>query len=215
VPGKNLRLLAGKPLIAWSIEQALAANCISKVVVSTDAPEIAEVARRYGADVPFLRPAELATDTAATEPVMAHAIDHLEQSGQHFDQVMLLQPTSPLRLPGTLDGAHHLFTSEQADSLLGVVENHHFFWRRTEQVEALYDYRARPRRQDLTESTRWYRETGSIYITKIDAFKASRNRLSGRISLFQMNEIEGWEIDTEIDFAVLDALFTKVPHAHR
>jgi CMP-N,N'-diacetyllegionaminic acid synthase len=215
VPGKNLREVAGRPLLAWSIVRALEAEAIDTVLVSTDDAEIAEVARAHGAEVPFLRPAELATDEAPTEPVMAHALDWYAERGASFDSIALLQPTSPLRLAGTIDAAFAEFARAEADSLVGVVASHHFFWRRDGAVEALYDFRNRPRRQDLAPGQRWYRETGSIYISRTDAFRRSGNRLSGSIALFVMDELEGWEIDSEADFAVMDALFTRIANADR
>jgi N-acylneuraminate cytidylyltransferase len=215
VPGKNLRNVAGKPMIAWSILRARQAESIDTVIVSTDDERIAEVARAHGAEVPFLRPAELATDQAPTEPVIAHALDWYADRGQTFDTITLLQPTSPLRLPGTIDAAFQRLRGEQADSLLGVVENHHFFWRNDGSPEALYDFRNRPRRQDLTPAGRWYRETGSIYVSKAESFRLSRNRLSGSIALYVMDELEGWEVDSEADFAVMEALFSRIPNADR
>jgi CMP-N,N'-diacetyllegionaminic acid synthase len=213
VPGKNLRDLAGKPLIAWSILRAREAAAIDTVLVSTDDERIAAVAREHGAEVPFLRPAELATDRAPTEPVMAHALDWYAARGQAFDTVVLLQPTSPLRLPGTIDAAFRQFEGERADSLLGVVESPHFYWRRGAAAEALYDYRNRPRRQDIAPADRRYRETGSVYISTVAAFARSGNRLSGSIALFLMDELEGWEIDSEADFAVLEAMFARIADA--
>jgi N-acylneuraminate cytidylyltransferase len=209
IPGKNLRELAGKPLIAWSILAARAAERVDQVVVSTDDAAIAETARAYGADVPFVRPADLATDAAPTEPVMAHALDWYEAAGERFDTVVLLQPTSPLRRAGTIDAALTRFEAEGADSLLGVVESHHFFWRRGTDGEAraLYDYRNRPRRQDIATADRNYRETGSLYISRTDAFRVSGNRLSGKIVMFEMAEEESWELDSEADFHILEALF--------
>lgn len=209
VPGKNLRPLAGKPLIAHSIEQALAADSITTVVVSTDDERIAEVAGVAGAQVPFLRPAELATDAAPTEPAMRHALEHMEALNGRYDAIMLLQPTSPLRLPGTLERAIERFDESGADSLLGVVESHAFFWREGSPPVASFDYRNRPRRQDIPDAYRRFRETGSLYITGRDAFMAENNRLAGRIALFHMNEREGWEIDTETDFAILEALMNQ------
>lgn len=213
IPGKNLRKVAGKPLIAWSIEQALASESIDMVVVSTDDEAIADTARRHGAEVPFVRPAALAADDTPTEPVIAHAIDWLAEQGREFDLMVLLQPTSPLRLAGTIDAAIGQLQTEAADSLLGVVPNHHFFWRRGKSAEALYDYRNRPRRQDIVAEDRWFRETGSIYVSRIDAFRSSGNRLSGEISLFVMDELEGWEIDSEADIAVVEALLSRVHSA--
>ena len=213
VPGKNLRTLAGKPLIAWSIEQAIAAAAVDAVLVSTDDETIAGVARAHGAEAPFLRPADLATDSAPTEPVMAHALDWCARQGRAFETVVLLQPTSPLRLPGTIDAAFRQLADEGADSLVGVVDSHHFYWRRGAAAEPLYDYRNRPRRQDIAAADRRYRETGSIYISRVDAFARSRNRLSGSIALFVMDELEGWEIDSEADFAILEALFSRIADA--
>ena len=209
IPGKNLRELAGKPLIAWSILAARAAARVDRVVVSTDDEAIAEAARAYGAEVPFLRPAHLATDAAPTEPVMAHALDWYEAAGESFHNIILLQPTSPLRREGTIDAALARFEAEGADSLLGVCETHHFFWRRGADgdAEALYDYRNRPRRQDIAPADRRYRETGSIYISRTEAFRDSGNRLSGKIIMFEMAEEESWELDSEADFQILEALF--------
>jgi CMP-N,N'-diacetyllegionaminic acid synthase len=212
MPGKNLREIGGRPLVAWSILRALEAADVDTVLVSTDDERIARVARDHGAEVPFLRPAELATDEAPTEPVIAHALDWYAARGQAFDTLALLQPTSPLRLAGTIDAAFRQFRDEEADSLLGVVESHHFYWRR-DPAEAFYDYLNRPRRQDIAPSDRRYRETGSIYISTVEAFRRSGNRLSGSIALFLMEEVEGWEIDSETDFAVLEALCARIADA--
>lgn len=97
VPGKNIRILAGKPLIAHTVEQALGTPYIDEVYVSTDSPDIADVAKKYGAKVPFLRPAELATSTAAKIPVIQHLCDWVGTNGNGFDRVVDLDPTSPLR----------------------------------------------------------------------------------------------------------------------
>lgn len=199
-------MLAGKPLIAWSIEQALESGCIDCVHVSTDDPEIAEVARAYGADVPYMRPVELAQDTTPTEPVMTYALDWYEKLGRAFDAVVLLQPTSPLRLPGTLGAALQAFEARGAESLLGVCENHHFFWRNSEDAVALYDYRNRPRRQDIRPEDRLYRENGSIYVTRTAAFRRHSNRLCEPIHMHVMREEEGCEIDSLADFVVVETL---------
>jgi CMP-N-acetylneuraminic acid synthetase len=125
LPGKNIRPFAGKPLIARSIEVARAARGISRVVVSTDDPRIAEVAAAAGAEVPFLRPPELASDTARARDVYVHAIDALErQWGEKIDAICVLQPTSPLRTVEDVDAALELFHARSAASVVSVCEMH-------------------------------------------------------------------------------------------
>ena len=208
LPGKNLLEISGKPLIVWSIEQALKCAKITDTVVSTDSEQIAEVARAAGALVPFIRPDSLAADDTPTEPVMRHALDHMEGIGRNYDAVMLLQPTSPLRLHGTLDKAAAQFEKEICESLCGVVESHAFFWSKNP-VEANYDPANRPRRQDLSEQARRYRETGSVYITSRDAFATYENRLAGTVTLFEMEQCEGLEIDSRTDFLMVEALMKE------
>lgn len=208
VPGKNIRDLAGRPLIAWSITHALQTRGITDTVVSTDCPRIAEVARGAGAQVPFLRPAALATDSAATEPAMLHALAEMERANGPYDLVALLQPTSPLRRPDMTERALAQLQAEGADSLLSVTESHAFFWRQ-HPVRALYDYEHRPRRQDIAPEDRSWRETGSLYLTRRDLLVRSRNRLGGRIALLETSEEEGFEIDSLTDFRLLENLMKE------
>jgi YrbI family 3-deoxy-D-manno-octulosonate 8-phosphate phosphatase len=212
VPGKNIRSCNGRPLIAWSIEHALECDRIDKIVVSTDADEIAHVARSFGAEVPRLRPAHLATDESKTEPVMMHVLDELRDIGYEPDAVVLLQPTSPYRRPGRLDEAIQRFEAEQADSLLSVGPTAEFFWRDPKAPYPSYDIDNRPRRQEISRQDEWLQETGSIYITKVDLLRQKQNRLGGRISLFQMSALESPQIDTEEDFLILEQLMRIGSH---
>lgn len=205
---KNIWLLNGKPLIVWSIEQALARSQISRVVVSMDSPAIAEIALNAGAEVPALRPDYLATDAMATEPVLLHVLDQWCPEGQP-EAFVLLQPTSPLRLPGSIDAAISEYKLHEADSLVSVCESHAFFWKNPDKPQALYDYQNRPRRQDILPADRWYRETGSIYLTRTSMFRALNNRLGGKIAVYKMQEDESYEIDTEVDFLLLQILFER------
>lgn len=214
IPGKNLRVLAGKPLIAWTIEHALQAATPCRIVVSTDSEEIAAVATKYGAEVPFLRPDVLATDEAPTEPSLLHALD-TTPSTEGIEHVILLQPTSPIRQAGALDAAVELYERTSADSLVSTSEAHPFLWHLpTDEATALYDFRNRPRRQDLTDEQRLFKENGSIYITKRGVLTSTGNRLGGRVAMYVMSVREGIEIDDPLDFEMIEFLLTRGQHVH-
>jgi N-acylneuraminate cytidylyltransferase len=207
---KNLRDVAGKPLLVWTVEQALAARPAMDVVVSTDDAEIADVARAAGALVPFLRPAELARDETPTEPVVRHAIAAAREADAAPDAVVLLQATSPVRHPGTLSRALAQFSASGVDSLVGVVPQAPFIWTDGAEPSAAYDVTARPRRQDLTPEALRYRETGSLYVTRPWVYDELDNRIGGRVGLFVMDELEGIDVDTELDLDVADATLRRL-----
>lgn len=202
IPRKNLLPIAGKPLVVWTIEQALAVPGL-RVLVSTEDAEIAEVARAAGAEV-IDRPAELAQDTTASEPVIEHAIAELTERGERPDLVMFLQATSPVRLPGTLARALAEFEASGADSMVGVLAETPFLWNLGHPATADYDYTNRPRRQDIPAADLKYRENGSIYLTRTQIYETLHNRLGGHIELFVLDEIEATDIDTPVDFALAE-----------
>ncbi|MDQ4501904.1 acylneuraminate cytidylyltransferase family protein [Sinomonas sp. ASV322] len=204
IPRKNLRHVGGKPLVVWTIEQALGAAAGLDVLVSTDDEEIALLAAGAGADVPFVRPSFLARDESPTEPVVEHAIAFRTEQGRRPDAVMLLQATSPIRLPGTIDRAVGQFVATDVDSLVGVVPQTPFLWTMGEKPGAAYAVDARPRRQDLAERDYVYRETGSLYLTRTRVYEEAHNRLGGCIGLFVMDETEGIDIDTHVDLVAAD-----------
>jgi CMP-N,N'-diacetyllegionaminic acid synthase len=207
VPRKNLKILDGKPLIAHSILDAQEARKVNQVYVSTDDPEIAAVSHEYGAEV-IVRPSELATDTASSEVALLHAILELEKAGIFPDAIVFLQCTSPIRTGEDIDNAIAQFQTEKADSLLSVSPSHRFLWEQVngEATSINYDYRHRPRRQDMKPQ---FMENGSIYIFKPWVIKELNNRLGGKISLFVMGEQSSLEIDTLTDFAIIDTLFQE------
>lgn len=206
VPGKNLREVGGRPLVTWSINHALDCATPMRVIVSTDDTAIAAVAAYAGAEVPFMRPAELATDEAPTEPTVMHAVEWVRSEGWEPDAVILLQATSPVRLPDSIDRAIAQFIAEDADSLVGVVRASPFIWWQGDPPTAQYPVHARPRRQDMDPARLPLRETGSLYVTRTAIYDTFANRLGGRISLFEMDDLEGLDIDTELDITIADTL---------
>lgn len=208
IPRKNLLEVGGKPLIVWTIEQALAVPGLV-VAVSTDDGEIAAVAEAAGAWV-IRRPAELAKDQTPTEPVVVHAISACEEEFGRPERVVLLQATSPVRLPGTIARALDQFDADGVDSLVGVVSNPPFLWSLDEAVAVPHwDWENRRRRQDLTPDQLRYRETGSLYITRPDIYETLGNRMGGRIGLFVMAEAEGVDIDTLHDVSLAETLLAR------
>jgi len=199
IPRKNLLPVAGKPLVVWTIEQALAVPGL-RVIVSTEDAEIAAVSRAAGAEV-IDRPAELAQDTTASEPVIEHVIATLTARGERPDAVMFLQATSPVRLPGTLARAIASFEASEADAMVGVVAETPFLWNLGHPASADYDITRRPRRQDIPRERMKYRENGSLYLTRTEIYEALHNRLGGHIELFVLDPVEATDIDSPADLA--------------
>lgn len=209
--GKNIKVINGKPLIAWSIEQAKNCASIDDVFVSTDSMDIQNVAIRHGAKAPFLRPNDISGDTASTESSMLHFLDWADKEGIEIENIILMQATSPFRYENSISKAIEVFELEKADSLLTISKTHKFIWkkREDERLEANYDYFNRPRRQDIKKEDEIYFETGSFYITRKELFQRKRNRLVGKISSYEMTPEESFEIDDLIDFKLLDFLLKE------
>lgn len=199
LPGKNLRPLAGRPLFAWSIEHVRTCDRPMRVVVSTDDETIAELAIREGAEVPTLRPAELATDEAPTEPALIHALDTVPRSAE-IRHLILLAPTSPVRDGGSLDAAIKLYEEAGADSLVSVTPINPLLWRgEAESPVPLYDVTARPRQQCVTGELSRYVENGSIVVSGVSGLRTTGNRLWGKVVMYVMQPHEGIDVDTAYD----------------
>lgn len=209
VPGKNIKIINGKPLIAWSIEQALAANCVDEVYVSTDCEQIKAIAEQWGAKVPFIRPAEISGDTATTESAVMHFIEWASKNTLSIDYVTLMQATSPFRYAGQLDKAMKQFICGKADSMVTVTKTHRFFWKCLKNPQASYDVFNRPRRQDIKAEDEIYFENGSFYITKLDVYQKYKNRLGGKIVMFEMTPEESFEVDDLLDFSLVEFMMKE------
>lgn len=210
LPRKNMRPFCGKPLIAWSIAAGLESNHVDAVWVSTDDEEIAAIAYKYGAQVPFMRPAELATDQASSVDVIVHALGVAQASGNPFDIVVLLEPTSPLREFSDIDGAlEGLIASEAATSIVGVaaVETVHPAYLFREHGGFIEPYLGQGptgvRRQTLEPLV--FIE-GSVYATYIDEFLQRRSFYHDRTAGWRVPRYKAIEIDEMADFIAAEAL---------
>jgi N-acylneuraminate cytidylyltransferase len=209
IPGKNIRPVGGKPLLAWSIEQARQTSRISRVFVSTDSPEIAAVASNYGADI-IERPPEISGDAASSESCLVHALDYLKaKENLEPDLVVFLQPTSPLREADDIQKAIETLEREQADSLFSACRVEGFVWRVEKDGTPrsfTYDHKNRPRRQDAPEDLI---ENGSIYIFKPWVLRKFNNRLGGKIAVYRMPALNSFQIDEPADLELIEHLMAQ------
>lgn len=209
LPGKNIRLLGGKPLIVWSIDVAKDIPEICDILVSTDDPTIAAVCREAGAFVPWLRPVELATDTASSIDVALHALDWYETAKGVVDGVLLLQPTSPFRTKKTVRSGIELFAQNDRQPVLGVSPTHsHPMW--TFKMEGAYlvpfiqGHGLTTRSQDLPPA---YVVNGCFYLISPAELRARRSFVGEKtIPLLIESPEEALDIDTEWDFKIAELI---------
>lgn len=214
VPRKNIRMLAGKPLLAYTAQAALSCQQLRRVILSTDDAEIAEVGRACGLDVPFLRPPELARDDTPTLPVLQHAVATLEAAGEHYDAVCLLQPTNPLRDASVIQGCIELFHSSEADSVVTVrlvpheYNPHWVYFQDPSGFLKLSTGEALPipRRQQLPKA--FHRE-GSVYLMRRDVLMIQGNLFGTHVVGFPMDDRPCVNIDTLEDWAEAERLLSS------
>ncbi|MFA0216740.1 CMP-N-acetlyneuraminic acid synthetase [Vibrio cyclitrophicus ZF205] len=209
LPRKNIKQLGDKPLIAWSIDAAKNSKYIDRIIVSTDCHEISSIAKKFGADVPFLRPANLSGDTAGTNDVIFHTLEEVDED---FSYVILLQPTSPLRKTEDIDGLLESFN----DAVEGVVAvcpcEHSPLWANTlpsnkNMGEFFSDSILGKRSQDLPD---YYRLNGSIYAFKLDSFYENKGIFySDKVIAYNMPIERSIDIDTIVDFHIAEVMLNN------
>lgn len=216
LPGKNIRLLNGKPLIQYTIEAALNSKSIDRVIVTTDDEKIANVARLAGADVPFLRPEELASDTSSAVDVYIHAVEFvMNEQKKNIEKFMVLLPTAPLRTEQHIDEAYELFITSNADTLISIKESEtppSWFMCLNEQgqiqnagfgiKEALVSNRQ--------VNDQYYVPNGAIYILDYQILKERRTYYTDKTVGYIMKRSESADIDTIEDFNYAEYLMSSV-----
>lgn len=211
LPGKNIRMMCGKPLIAWTIEQAIASRYLDTVFVSTDYEEIAAIGRKFGAVIPFMRPAELAMDDSPTAEAVVHAIQQFRNEGKQFDYIALLEPTSPLRKLTDIDNAIKLIVNTpNADCLVSLGEvhmEHPLIVKRIQENGLIAPYI--PYTQTIhqrQQADKAYFPYGVVYLSKVTAFLKNRTFYSANTVPYLIERWQNYEIDDEIDFYLIEQL---------
>lgn len=212
LPGKNIKLLCGKPLIAWTIETAKASKYIDSVIVSTDDIEIKKISEKFGAEVPFIRPDYLSHDTASSFDVVKHAIEFL-----HINKVnhliVLLQPTSPLRTVEELDEALELFFKKSAHGVVSISETEHSpLWSNTLPTDSSMAnfIRAEVQGKRSQDLEKYYRLNGSIYIYKTqELIRNSHFFYNNAVYGFETSLGNSVDIDTELDFLIAETIMKE------
>ena len=207
IPRKNIKELGGKPLIAYIIETALKVEELDRVMVSTEDKEIAEIAKKYGAEVPFLRPKELARDETPTLPVLQHAVKYLEEKENYRpDIVVLLYATSPLLKHERVSEAIRMLKEGDFDSVLSVEEDRGHYWIEKDGKHARL-YPKDPKNRQFEKPL--LKENGAIYIYKRDVLMKEGKINRGKRGLLKMQKEESIDIDEPIDFEIAEFLMRR------
>ncbi len=209
VPSKNVRDFHGKPLIAWAIEASKKSKLITTTLVSTNDSEIAEIARTYGANVPFLRPQELAQDTTKIEPVLIHALEEIEKTGTKIDAIVLLMATNPLRTPEHLDEAIELYKITNASSVVAVHQtlgntNPHWIIKKDDEGVRFFDgtplKQIIGRSQDLPPC---YSRNDIVYvINPKNLYESPSNLYGDNVEFYLMDSVYDADINSEEDWHI-------------
>lgn len=215
IPGKNIKMLGNKPLLAYVAQDALKAKLLSKVVISTDSEEIAETARQLGVEVPFIRPSHLALDDTPSWQVVEHVLDFYESRNEHYDAVCLLQPTSPFKPEGFIDKALELYINTQPDTVISVLKVPHTYnphWVFEKNVDgflkiATGDETIIPRRQDLPDA--FYRD-GSVYVFSTSFFSKNKILVGGKTSFIESDPDYYCNLDTMEDWKYAETLLNRL-----
>ena len=206
---KNIKMLLDKPLIAWTIERSLASKYLDRVIVSTDDKEISDISRKYGAEIPFIRPKELAEDNAKGIEVVLHAIDWLKKNDRRkqYDLLMLLQPTSPLRATEDIDKTIELLFLKEAKAIVSVCEtDHHPLWANTLPEDGrMKDFiRKEIMNKNRQELPVFYRLNGAIYLTYCNYIKDRKSFFGKDTFAYIMPKSRSVDIDNEVDFKLAE-----------
>lgn len=203
IKDKNIKLLNGKPLLAYTIESAEKSGIFDEIMVSTDSEEYAEIAKAWGANVPFLRSKELSRDKSSSWDVVKEVLLKYKNLGNVFETIVLLQPTSPLRTHEDIVKAYDEFVRKKANSIISVCESEHSpKWMNTLPKDKSMKNFIEKENMDIPRQNieKFYRINGSIYISKVDYLMQCGDIYNSKSYAFIMDKIKSVDIDEEIDF---------------
>ncbi len=206
---KNIKLLNGKPLISYTIEAAINSKMFDEVMVSTDSIEYAEIAKLYGAKVPFMRNSELSNDTASSWDVVRDVLHKYKEAGKEFDTVALLQPTSPLRTGKDIIEGYKLMDDRLANSIIGVCEvDHSPLWMNTLPEDNSMGNFINPKVVGLSRQKleKYYRINGEVYIMKTEYLLKTNNIYKDKSFALIIDKKKSIDIDDELDFIIAEIL---------
>ena len=209
---KNIKLLSGKPLLAYTIEAARESGLFDEIMVSTDSREYADIAKQWGANVPFLRSNELSNDTASSWDAVKEVIERYKNLGTEFDTVALLQPTSPLRTSNDIIEGYNVIEVKEANFVVGVCEmDHSPLWANTLPEDLSMENFIRPEvvkvpRQSIPT---YYRINGALYIVKVDYLMRTPDIYGDRSFASVMKKENSIDIDDQMDFTIAEVLFSE------
>lgn len=207
LPHKNIKELCGKPMMAYTIEACLKSGCFDRVHVSTDSREYADIAIKYGADVPFLRPEELSTDAATTEQVIRFVLKEYDQKGEVYDTFAIMQPTSPLRGVEDVRNAFLLMEEKQADSVIGVCEMEHSpRWCNTlPKDRSMAGFLNRDDNKERHQFGTYYRINGAMYLVKRKIYTEHTAMYGPGSYAYIMPKDRSVDVDDAYDFFMAEA----------
>ena len=208
LPGKNIKLFNGIPLIAHSIKVALSSKLTDRVIVTTDDEEIANISEDYGAEVPYMRPTEIAGDKSTDQEYLRHALDWFSNRDESYDLVVLLRPTCLFRRPEDIDNAIEKLGSSDFDSIRGVSEvSYSPFWMKKKQnnqlvsfVDSQYEYSLRQLLPEVVQAN------GAVDVLRSKIIMEHENIYGKNIGFLDMDEISRTDIDTNLDFMIAEFL---------
>lgn len=212
IKDKNIRLLNGKPLMAYTIESAIQSQYIDEVMVSTDSEVYADIAKQYGAKIPFLRSQVNSTDLAKSVDVLLEVMDNYKRMGNCYDTVVLLQPTSPLRTSENIDGALRLFYEKNADSVVSVCECEYspLLCNVLREDLSLFEFIKGADNLSRQDMERYYRVNGGVYVSKENVLRELRSFYGRNSYAYIMKKEESIDIDTETDFEYVEFLMKRL-----